>query len=78
MSVDVMWWLGLGGIVGGCERRGGFVESGLDGDRERLRGATCFEGVAIIGGGTGAARGFRGGRGGNLVLPLSERFGTFR
>jgi len=38
MRVEVMWWLGLGGIVGGseCEGRGGFVlETGLEGDRER-------------------------------------------
>ena len=49
---------------------------GLDGDRERL---TCFEGAAIVGGGIGATSGFRGGKGGNLVLPpLSERVGTLR
>lgn len=79
MRVEVMWWLGLGGIVGGCERRGGLiVETNLDGDRERLWEDMCFEGEAIIGGGIGAASGFRGGKGGNLVLPLSERVGTFR
>lgn len=79
MSVEVMWWLGLGGIVGGCERRGGLVvETGLDGDRERLWEDMFLRGAAVIGGGIGAASGFRGGRGGNLVLPLSERVGTFR
>ena len=37
MRVEVMWWLGFGGIVGGCKRRGGLVvETSLDGDRERL------------------------------------------
>ena len=81
MRVEVMWWLGLGGIVGGCERRGGLivvVETGLDGDRERLWGDMSFEGEAIIGGGIGTASGFRGGKGGNLVLPLSERVGALR
>jgi hypothetical protein len=78
MRVDVIWWLGLGGIVGGCEKRGGLVvETSLDGDRERLWEGMCFEGVAIIGGGIGRAS-FRGGKGGNFVLPLSERVGTFR
>jgi hypothetical protein len=57
--------------------RGGWVvETSLDGDRERED--MCFEGAAIISGGIGAASGFRGGKGGNLVLPLSERVGTFR
>ena len=51
------------------------LEIGLDGDRDRFM---CFEGEAIIGGGRGAMSGFRGGRGGNLVLPLSERVGTLR
>ena len=79
MRVEVMWWLGLGGIVGGCERSGGLVvETRLDGDRERLWDDMCFEGTPIIEGGIGAASGFRGGKGGNLVLPLSERVGTFR
>jgi hypothetical protein len=79
MRVEVMWWLGLGGIVGGCWRRGGLVvETSLDGDRERLWDDMCLEGAAIIEGGIGAASGFRGGKGGNLVLPLSERAGTFR
>ena len=52
------------------------VEMGLDGDRERF--GMFFEGVAIIGGGVAAASGFRGGKGGNLGFPLSERVGTFR
>jgi hypothetical protein len=41
-------------------------------------GKICVLGAAIIVGGIGGASGFRGGKGGNLVLPLSESVGTFR
>ena len=37
MRVEVMWWLGLGGIVGGSGDSGiGGLITNLDGDRERL------------------------------------------
>lgn len=37
-----------------------------------------FEGATAIEGGMGGASCFRGGKGGSLALPLSERVGTFR
>ena len=54
------------------------MRGGEDWDQERLWGDICFEGAVITGGNTGAASGFRGGKGGNLVLPPSERVGTYR
>ena len=37
MRVEVTWWAGLGGMVGGCGCDGTVVDSSLDGDRERSK-----------------------------------------